>query len=92
MEKKGGFMKALLIVDLQNDFCPGGALPIPDGDKIVPVINELMDKFDIIIASKDWHKKTTKHFDKWPLHCLENSFGADFHPELHKEKIQKIFY
>ena len=48
-------MKALLIVDVQNDFCPGGALGVKEGDQVVPVINSIMDKFDLVIASKDWH-------------------------------------
>ena len=47
--------KALLIVDVQNDFCPGGALAVKDGDKVVPVINGIIDKFDLVLASKDWH-------------------------------------
>lgn len=48
-------MKALLIVDVQNDFLPGGALGVPEGDKVIPVINALQDKFDLIVATKDWH-------------------------------------
>ena len=55
---------ALLIVDVQNDFCPGGALPTPQGDRVEPVINKLMDKFDLIIASRDWHPKDTIHFNR----------------------------
>jgi len=47
-------MKALLIVDLQNDFCPGGALAVREGDKVVPVINRIMDEFPLVVASKDW--------------------------------------
>ena len=47
--------KALLIVDVQNDFCPGGSLGVKDGDKVVEVINGLMDKFDLVISSQDWH-------------------------------------
>jgi len=84
-------MKALLIVDVQNDFCTGGTLAVPDGEKVVPVINRLIDRFDIIVASKDWHPETTKHFDKWPVHCVQNSFGAAFHPQLDSEKIQQVF-
>lgn len=49
--------KALIIVDVQNDFCPGGALPVPDGDKIIPVINKIISKFDKVIATQDWHPK-----------------------------------
>ena len=85
-------MKALLIVDLQNDFCPGGALPAPDGDQIVPVINKLMDRFDFVLASKDWHPVSTIHFKKWPVHCVRNSNGAEFHPDLTSEKIDKVFF
>lgn len=48
-------MKTLLIVDVQNDFIPGGSLSVPDGEKIVPIINDLQDKFDLVIASQDWH-------------------------------------
>ena len=48
-------MRALLVIDVQNDFCPGGALAVPQGDKIVPVINQLMNSFDIVVATKDWH-------------------------------------
>jgi nicotinamidase/pyrazinamidase len=47
--------KVLIVVDVQNDFCPGGALPVNDGDKIIPVINRIIDKFDIIIGTQDWH-------------------------------------
>ena len=55
-------MKALVIVDVQNDFCPGGSLAVPEGDKIVPVINKLRSKFDIVIATKDWHPKNHASF------------------------------
>ena len=48
-------MKALVIVDIQNDFLPGGSLPVPEGDKIINSINEIMDDYDLIIATKDWH-------------------------------------
>ena len=50
-------MQALIIVDLQNDFCPGGALEVPSGDQVVPVINELIPRFDNIIQTQDWHPK-----------------------------------
>ncbi len=85
-------MKALLIVDVQRDFCPQGALAVPDGDKIVPVINNLMDNFDLVIASKDWHKEGTKHFERWQKHCIENTPGAEFHPDLRTDKINIILY
>jgi nicotinamidase/pyrazinamidase len=79
--------KALLIVDVQNDFCPGGALAVNDGDKIVPIINQIQDKFDFVISSQDWHPANTVHFEKWPPHCIAGTFGADFHPNLITDKI-----
>jgi nicotinamidase/pyrazinamidase len=48
-------MKALIIVDVQNDFCPGGALPVPKGDEVVPVINRLQREFELVVATHDWH-------------------------------------
>ncbi len=83
-------MKALLIVDLQRDFCPNGALPAPEGDQIVPVINSLMDKFDYVLASKDWHPANTVHFEKWPVHCVRNTPGAEFHPDLDTTKLDVV--
>lgn len=81
--KKGDeTMKALLIVDVQNDFCPSGALAAPQGDRVVPVINSIMDKFKLIVASKDWHPEKTVHFDIWPKHCIQGTKGAEFHPDL----------
>lgn len=79
--------KALLIVDVQNDFCPGGALGVKDGDKVVPVINRMMDLFDLVISSQDWHPAGSIHFEKWPPHCIAGTQGADLHPELEKKRI-----
>lgn len=79
--------RALLIVDVQNDFCPGGALGVKGGDKVVPVINAIMDKFDPVISSQDWHPKETVHFEKWPIHCVAGTKGAEFHPDLETDKI-----
>lgn len=84
-------MKALFIVDLQNDFCPNGALPTPKGNIIIPVVNKLMDKFNFVLASKDWHPEQTVHFNKWPKHCVQGSKGAEFPEGLNIEKINKIF-
>lgn len=86
MEKKA----ALLIVDLQNDFCPGGGLPVPEGDKVVPVLNRYIELFTgrglPIFASRDWHPPSTSHFRDfggiWPVHCVRETEGARFHPEL----------
>lgn len=84
-------MKALLIVDMQNDFCPGGALPTPDGDQIVRVINTLVDSFRLVLASKDWHPAETVHFEKWPKHCVRGTLGAEFHPDLRADTIGQVF-
>lgn len=81
---------ALLVVDVQIDFCPGGALPIPDGDNVVPVLNRwiaLAEQADIpVYASRDWHPAGHISFEEqggpWPPHCLQDSDGARFHPEL----------
>lgn len=83
-------MKALMIVDVQNDFCPGGKLGVKDGDKVVPVINNLMEAFDLVIASQDWHPEDTVHFKKWPPHCIKHTVGAAFHPDLHVNKVDQF--
>lgn len=82
--------KALLIVDMQNDFCPGGALAVPEGDKIVPIINKLITEFPVISASKDWHPPDSVHFQKWPVHCVADTTGADFHSELDTNSIDLV--
>ncbi len=82
---------ALIVVDVQNDFCPGGALPVPGGDLIVPVINQYMkefiDKGLPVILTRDWHPGKTSHFKEgggiWPPHCVQGTQGAEFHPDLH---------
>lgn len=84
-------MKALLIVDVQNDFCPGGELGAPGNDEVVPVINKIQDQFDVVVASKDWHPENSVHFEKWPVHCVANTKGAEFHPDLKTGKIGNIF-
>lgn len=84
-------MRTLLIVDVQIDFCPGGSLGAPGTDQVVPVINELMPNFDLILASKDWHPKETVHFKKWPVHCVHDTRGAAFHSGLQEETIDKVF-
>ena len=81
---------ALVIVDVQNDFCPGGALGVPHGDAVVPVLNRYAEHFAAagapVFASRDWHPARTSHFKAyggvWPPHCVQNTPGADFHPRL----------
>ncbi len=81
---------ALIIVDVQNDFCPGGALPIENGDNVVPVLNRwiaaAIARRVPIYASRDWHPVGHISFAQqggpWPPHCIQDSDGAHFHPEL----------
>jgi nicotinamidase/pyrazinamidase len=77
---------ALLIVDVQNDFCPGGALAVPEGDKVIPPINRYIGFFSKegmpVVASRDWHPAQSKHFEsyggRWPEHCIQATDGAGF--------------
>jgi nicotinamidase/pyrazinamidase len=81
---------ALLVVDVQNDFCPGGALAVPDGDRVVPALNRHIEAARArgwpIYASRDWHPAVTRHFKPyggaWPPHCVQATAGAAFHDEL----------
>ena len=103
--------KILLVIDVQNDFCPGGSLAVEDGAKIIPAINMLMTEgsFDHIIATQDWHPVTHISFASshnkqpfemidvsygkqmlWPVHCVQGTSGADFHPALDQKPIQHI--
>jgi len=104
-------MKALIIVDVQNDFIPGGALAVHEGDQIVPVINQIQQEFDFIVATQDWHPAdhgsfAANHDGKnigdfidlngvqqilWPVHCVQGSFGADFHADLKRENWKAVF-
>jgi nicotinamidase/pyrazinamidase len=81
---------ALLVVDVQKDFCPGGTLAVPGGDRVVPVLNQYIEeaiaKGWVVYASRDWHPPVTRHFQpyggEWPPHCVEHTEGASFHPDL----------
>lgn len=79
--------EALVIVDVQKDFCPKGALPVPEGDLVVEPLNRMINlalrKGWHIVASKDSHPSNTSHFDKWPRHCVIGTPGERFHPALH---------
>ena len=81
---------ALLIIDVQNDFCPGGGLPVPEGNLVVAILNRYITLFRErrlpIIASRDWHPANTSHFRNyggiWPVHCVQGSEGARVHRDL----------
>jgi nicotinamidase/pyrazinamidase len=82
--------RALIVVDVQNDFCPGGALAVARGDEVVAPLNKLIEEFlqrgESVFKSRDWHPEKTKHFiaygGTWPVHCVQNTRGAEFHPDL----------
>ncbi|HMF56971.1 MAG TPA: nicotinamidase [Pyrinomonadaceae bacterium] len=85
-----GEKRALIVVDVQNDFCPGGALAVPQGDEVVAPLNRLIKEFlergDVVVKSRDWHPRKTKHFAEfggtWPVHCVQDTLGAEFHKNL----------
>src|SRR5947208_10433952 len=105
-------MNVLIIVDLQNDFLPGGTLAVPHGDEVIPLANELQRKFDLVIATKDWHppdhgsfaanhpgKKTGDRIMLdgieqilWPVHCVQNTPGAELAPSFDTSRIAHIFH
>ncbi|HEX8423436.1 MAG TPA: bifunctional nicotinamidase/pyrazinamidase [Pyrinomonadaceae bacterium] len=83
---------ALILVDLQNDFCPGGSLAVKDGDAVVPVVNELQKRFDLIVATKDWHPPGHASFvSLWPPHCVQETAGAEFVAGLDTGRIARVF-
>ncbi len=105
-------MNALIIVDLQNDFLPGGALPVPQGDEVIPLANELQRRFELVLATQDWHPRDHGSFaanhpgkkpgDRnmldgveqilWPVHCVQNTHGAEFAPSFDTSRIAHVFH
>jgi nicotinamidase/pyrazinamidase len=105
-------MNALIIVDLQNDFMPGGALPVPHGDEVIPLANELQKHFGLVVATQDWHPPDHGSFaanhpgkkpgDRivldgieqilWPVHCVQNTVGAEFAPSFDTSRIAHVFH
>jgi nicotinamidase/pyrazinamidase len=99
-------MDALLVVDFQNDFCPGGALAVPDGDRISDPLDRLLDRFDLVVATRDWHPPNHGSFvgvdvdpsrwrgtdppSIWPVHCVQGTPGAELHPSLDRSKIDRV--
>src|SRR6266511_3533617 len=82
---------ALIIVDVQNDFCPGGAFAVPHGDKVIPAINRLLAYPWLAVATKDWHPSNHSSFQAqggpWPPHCVQGTPGAELHPALDAASI-----
>lgn len=104
-------MNALLLVDLQNDFCPDGPLAVPEGDLVIPIANRLAEAFDLVVVTQDWHPAdhgsfAANHPGKepgeliqlggleqvlWPVHCVQNTPGAEFHPDLNLDRVARVF-
>lgn len=104
-------MKALILVDIQNDFLQFGALEVPDGNAVIAVANEIMPQYDIVVATQDWHPANHGSFAAnhpwrkpgqiieldglpqilWPIHCVQNTYGALFAKDLDITKITKVF-
>lgn len=102
--------KTLLVIDVQNDFCPRGALAVSEGDQIIPAINRLMVGYDRVILTQDWHPKGHSSFASsynskapldmvempygpqvlWPDHCIQGSFGAQFHADINQDAAALI--
>lgn len=102
--------QALIVIDIQNDFCPGGALAVAGGDEIIPMVNALMDEFQIVVLTQDWHPEDHSSFAAshpgaapfslvempygpqvlWPVHCVQGSGGAAFHPALRTDPAHLV--
>lgn len=83
---------ALLLIDIQNDFCPGGSLAVKEGDQVVPVVNELQKRFALVVATKDWHPPGHSSFASlWPPHCVQETAGAEFVEGLDTSRVARVF-
>lgn len=102
--------EALIVIDVQNDFCPGGALAVAGGDEIIPRINALMEEFQTVVLTQDWHPANHASFAAnhpgaapfsltempygpqvlWPVHCVQGTEGAAFHPGLRTDPAQLV--
>jgi len=87
-------MDGLIVVDVQNDFCPGGALAVPDGDAVVDPVNLLAEQIPFVVATRDWHPPDHLSFQgqggPWPVHCVRDTRGAQLHPKLHSSQIDAV--
>jgi nicotinamidase/pyrazinamidase len=87
-------MEALIIVDVQNDFCAGGALAVPDGDAVIEPVNRLAHEIPLVFATRDWHPPDHHSFatfgGPWPVHCVRDTPGAQLHPRLDADRIDAI--
>jgi len=87
-------MEGLVIVDVQRDFCHGGALAVPDGDAVVEPVNRLAERYPFVIATRDWHPPDHASFadqgGPWPVHCVRGTAGAEFHPGVDQSRIDAV--
>ena len=95
--------RALIVVDVQNDFCEGGSLPVAGGSAVAAGVSELLASpdrggFDHVVATRDWHTDPGSHFsaepdyvNSWPVHCVAGTQGAEFHPDFDRTHVDEIF-
>jgi nicotinamidase/pyrazinamidase len=81
--------RALIIVDVQNDFCEGGSLAVEGGADVAKRITA--DGYDVVVATQDFHVDPGEHFEEWPVHCVADTPGAEFHPDLDTTAVQAVF-
>jgi len=111
VKSRSDTVKALVLVDIQNDFVPGGALAVPAGDQIIPVANGLQQLFEVVVATQDWHPPDHGSFAAnhpgrkpgdvielsglpqilWPVHCVQNTTGAEFASGLNTARVARVF-
>jgi nicotinamidase/pyrazinamidase len=87
-------VRALIVVDVQNDFCPGGALAVPHGDAVVERVNRLAARSGFVVATRDWHPADHASFAEqggpWPVHCVAGTPGAELHPGVDRSRVDAI--
>ncbi len=87
-------MQALVIVDVQNDFTPGGALEVPDGDAVIEPLNRLAERYEVVYATRDWHPPDHHSFQEqggpWPRHCVQGTEGAEIDPRIDRTRITEV--
>jgi nicotinamidase/pyrazinamidase len=87
-------MDALIVVDVQNDFCPGGALAVPDGDQVIGRLNALAREAPFVVVTRDWHPPDHQSFASrggpWPEHCVQGTNGAELHPDIDQSLVDVV--
>ncbi len=87
-------MDALIVVDVQNDFCPGGALAVDEGDQVVEPLNRMAAEHELVVATRDWHPPDHASFETeggpWPVHCVRDTPGAQFHPAMDEIAVEAV--